>query len=337
MGVKIITHFVNNYTDYWLFLRPVFSGIDYKQNCMQQRYSEYTSFLKEKFGRRVQKLSIDGGFTCPNRDGTKGTGGCIFCNNDSFSPDYCRKGEGITRQIKDGIDFFRTKYDGQAYLAYFQAYSNTYAPLSVLKERYEEALAYPGVVGLVIGTRPDAVNEEVLDYLEELSRQYYVCVEYGVESVHDRVLQRINRGHTFRETEWAIGETAARNIPVGAHLIFGLPGESREEMLEGAITLSRLPIHILKFHQLQIIRQTTLAEEYLKNREAFRLYGVDEYLDFIVEVIENIRPDIYLERFVNQSPEEYLIAPHWGIKNYEFTAKLRKRLEELDTWQGRRV
>lgn len=301
----------------------------------QKRYNDYPTYFRTLFGERVQKLSIDGGFTCPNRDGSKGIGGCSFCNNDSFNPDYCRAVKGITRQIEEGIRFFGHKYNNQKYLAYFQAYSNTYAPLEVLKQRYEEALAHPMIAGLVIGTRPDTVNDEVLDYLELLAREYYVCVEYGVESVNDEVLQRVNRGHGFAASERAIRGTAGRGIAIGAHLIFGLPGESRESMLEGAVRLCELPIQVLKLHQLQIVKDTRMAEEYAENPSAFQLYTQEEYLDFVVEVIERIRPDVYLERFVNQSPPEYLIAPKWGIKNFEFTAKLDKRLEELDTWQGR--
>ena len=301
----------------------------------QKRYNDYPTYFRTLFGERVQKLSIDGGFTCPNRDGSKGIGGCSFCNNDSFNPYYCRAVEGITRQIEEGIRFFGHKYNKQKYLAYFQAYSNTYAPLEVLKQRYEEALAHPMIAGLVIGTRPDTVNDEVLDYLELLAREYYVCVEYGVESVNDEVLQRVNRGHGFAASERAIRGTAGRGIAIGAHLIFGLPGESRESMLEGAVRLCELPIQVLKLHQLQIVKDTRMAEEYAENPSAFQLYTQEEYLDFVVEVIERIRPDVYLERFVNQSPPEYLIAPKWGIKNFEFTAKLDKRLRELDTWQGK--
>ena len=301
----------------------------------QKRYNDYPTYFRTLFGERVQKLSIDGGFTCPNRDGSKGIGGCSFCNNDSFNPDYCRAVEGITRQIEEGIRFFGHKYNKQKYLAYFQVYSNTYAPLEVLKQRYEEALAHPMIAGLVIGTRPDTVNDEVLDYLELLAREYYVCVEYGVESVNDEVLQRVNRGHGFAASERAIRGTAGRGIAIGAHLIFGLPGESRESMLEGAVRCE-LPIQVLKLHQLQIVKDTRMAEEYAENPSAFQLYTQEEYLDFVVEVIERIRPDVYLERFVNQSPPEYLIAPKWGIKNFEFTAKLDKRLEEMDTWQGKR-
>lgn len=301
-----------------------------------KRYRDYPSFFKTLFRERVQKLSIDGGFTCPNRDGRKSTGGCTFCNNRSFNPDYCRATLSVTRQIEAGRQFFAHKYAGQKYLAYFQAYSNTYAPLEVLRRKYEEALACPDVVGLVIGTRPDTVNEEILDYIGELAQRYYVCVEYGVESANEEVLRRINRGHTFAEAEAAIRLTAGRGIRIGAHLIFGLPGETRESMLEGAVRLCELPVDVLKLHQLQIIRDTPMAEEYLRNPSAFRLYALDEYLDFVVDVIEHIRPGVYLERFVNQAPEEYLIAPKWGVKNFEFTAKLEKRLKERDAWQGKK-
>ena len=205
----------------------------------------------------------------------------------------------------------------------------------MLKQRYEEALSHPMISGLVIGTRPDVVNEEVLDYLEELAKRYYVCVEYGVESVNDEILRRVNRGHDFAVAERAIRATAGRGITIGAHLIFGLPGESRESMLEGAVRLCELPIHVLKLHQLQIVKGTRMAEQYVNNPALFQLYTLEEYLDFVVKVIERVRPEVYLERFVNQSPAEYLIAPQWGIKNHEFTAKLDKRLEELDTWQGK--
>lgn len=299
-----------------------------------RRYNDFPAFCRKVFGERVQKLSIDGGFTCPNRDGKKGTGGCTFCNNESFNPDYCRSVSGITEQIKEGVSFFQAKYQGQKYLAYFQAYSNTYAALEELKQKYGEALSHPQVAGLVIATRPDAVDDRVLDYLEELAKEHYVCVEYGVESASDTVLQGVNRGHSYADAEKTILKTAGRGIYIGAHLIFGLPGESRESMLDGAVRLSRLPINILKLHQLQIIRGTRMAEEYLRATESFRLYTMEEYLDFVADVIERINPDVYLERFVNQSPDQYLIAPKWGVKNFEFVAKLDRRLRERDIWQG---
>lgn len=300
----------------------------------EKRYRDLPAFFKMRFGERVQKLSVDAGFTCPNRDGSKGWGGCTYCNNESFHPEYCRPVKGIRQQLVEGIRFFGRKYKGQKYLAYFQAYSNTYAPLEVLKRKYEEALACPGIVGLVIATRPDAVDEEKLDYIARLAERCYVCVEYGVESVHDDILGGIHRGHTYAEAEWAIRETAGRRIYTGAHLILGLPGESRTAMVEGAGQLSRLPLHVLKLHQLQIIRDTPMADRYARDPQQFGLYTLEEYLDIVAEVIGRINPEVYLERFVNQSPDEYLIAPKWGVKNYEFVAKLEKILEKKNISQG---
>ena len=308
----------------------------YQEMMNEKRYNDFPAFFKKMFRERVQKLSIDGGFSCPNRDGSKGTGGCTFCNNRSFNPEYCRSTVSVSRQIEEGRRFFASKYKGQKYLAYFQAYSNTYAPLEVLRRKYEEALASPDIVGVVIGTRPDTVDADILDYIGELARKYYVCIEYGVESVNDAVLAGINRGHTFEDAEKAIRMTAERGIRIGAHLIFGLPGESPRSMLEGAVRLCDLPIDVLKLHQLQIIRDTRMADDYLANPDGFRLYTLEEYLDFVVDVIEHIRPEVYLERFVNQAPEEYLIAPRWGIKNFEFVAKLDKRLREREGWQGKK-
>ncbi len=301
----------------------------------KKRYNDFPAFCRRLFGGRVQKLSVDGGFSCPNRDGKKGTGGCTFCNNESFNPDYCRSVESIYCQLDKGIRFFDAKYQGQHYLAYFQAYSNTYAPLEVLRKRYEEALSHPGIVGIVIATRPDVINEEILDYLEQLARKCYVCIEFGIESTDNAVLEKINRGHTYEDAERAVKCAAGRGVYIGAHLIFGLPGETTQSMLEGAVRVSRLPVDILKLHQLQIVRGTRMAEEYLDNPSLFRLYNLNEYLDFVVDVIERMNPEVYLERFVNQSPPEYLIAPNWGVKNYEFVAKLDKRLKERDSWQGK--
>ena len=220
-------------------------------------------------------------------------------------------------------------------MAYFQAYSNTYAPLDVLKLRYEEALAHPMISGLVIGTRPDVVSEEVLDYLEELARRYYVCVEYGVESVNDTVLRQVNRGHDFAASVDAICRTAEMGIAVGAHMILGLPGENREMILSHADKMSRLPLDTIKLHQLQLILHTRMAAEYKSNPNDFHLYDVDEYIDLAIDFAERLSPHIAIERFVSQSPAELLIAPNWGIKNYEFTARLLKRMKERDTWQGK--
>ena len=301
----------------------------------KKRYNDYPTYFRTLFQERVQKLSIDGGFTCPNRDGSKGVGGCSFCNNESFNPGYCRAVRGITEQIEEGIRFFARKYKGQKYLAYFQAYTNTYGELEELKRKYEEALAVADVVGLVIGTRPDCMPDDLLDYLEELNKRTFVWIEYGIESTDDETLRRINRGHTFAEAEDAIVRTARRGMPVGGHVILGLPGEEREALIKQAEQLSRLPLTTLKLHQLQLIRGTRMASEYEKTPELFHLYSADEYIDLVIDYIEHLRPDLVLERFVSQSPKELLIAPDWGLKNYEFTEKVKKRMNERNAWQGK--
>ena len=301
----------------------------------RKRYNDYPAYFKELFGERVQKLSIDGGFTCPNRDGKKGTGGCTFCNNESFNPGYCRAVSGISRQIGEGRAFFARKYIGQKYLAYFQAYTNTYGELEELKRKYEEALMVEDVVGLVIGTRPDCMPISLLDYLEDLGKRTFVLVEYGIESTDDETLRRINRGHTFAVSAEAVRKTAERGILVGGHIILGLPGEEREMLIRQAGVLSQLPLTTLKLHQLQLIKGTRMASEYVKEPEAFHLYTADEYVDLVIDYIEHLRPDIVLERFVSQSPKELLIAPDWGLKNYEFTDKVKKRMREKDAWQGK--
>lgn len=300
-----------------------------------KRYNDFSTYFRNKFDQRVQKISVDAGFTCPNRDGSRGRGGCTYCNNDTFNPDYCQPEQRVTSQLQKGIAFFSKKYKAMQYLAYFQPYSNTYAPLEKLRELYEEALAYPQVVGLVIATRPDCVDEPILDYLAELSRKTYVMVEYGIESHLDRTLERINRGHTFGESVRALEATAARKINSCAHLILGLPGEERHDFLEQARVISQLPVGNLKLHQLQIHRGTVLAHQYARHPEAFRLFSVEEYVDLVVDYLELLNPAIVVERFVSQSPPELLIAPRWNLKNFEFAAKVEKRLAERNTLQGR--
>lgn len=301
----------------------------------RRAYRDFGELLKEAFPFKVQKISVNAGCTCPNRDGTKGYGGCTYCNNQTFSPDYCLTGQSVGRQLQDGIRFFSHKYPEMKYLAYFQAYTNTYGELPLLIRKYEEALAFPEVAGLIIGTRPDCMPEELLDYLERLSRECFVLVEYGVESTLDRTLRRINRGHTYRESEEAVRRTAGRGIRTGAHLILGLPGESREEILRHAGAISTLPLDTLKLHQLQLIRHTRMATEYAEHPEAFRLYTADEYIDLAIDFIERLSPSIAIERFVSQSPKELLIAPAWALKNHVFTDRLNKRLALRNTWQGR--
>lgn len=301
----------------------------------EKRYNDFGDFLKNHFPFKVQKISINAGFTCPNRDGSKGLGGCTFCNNQTFSPDYCHTEKSVTQQLNEGIAFFSRKYPEMKYLAYFQAYTNTYGDFEALKKKYEEALAHPDVVGLIIGTRPDCMPDILLDYLQELSQRTFVMVEYGVESTLDSTLERINRGHSYTESVETIKRTAARGILTGAHLILGLPGETTEEILDHARRISKLPLTTVKLHQLQLIRFTRMAKEFDEDPKDFRLFTVDEYIDLAIDFIELLNPDFTVERFVSQSPKSLLIAPDWGLKNFEFTAKLNKRIVERDTWQGK--
>ena len=303
----------------------------------ERRFNAYSNYFRELYGARVQKLSIDAGFTCPNRDGSKGTGGCTYCNNDAFNPSYCVPEKSVTQQIEEGISFHRKRYRrSDSYLAYFQAYSNTYAPLGNLKKLYEEALYNSGIIGIVIGTRPDCIDDEKLKYLRELSEKYYVAVEYGIESCYDRTLKRINRGHTFSEAEEAVRATAAHGINTGAHFIFGLPGETREEMLNEAEIISKLPLKTVKFHQLQIIKGTAMEKEYQSNPGDFQLFSWEEYLDFFVRFLERLNPEIVVERFTGEAPPRFLTGSLWGKKRTDQIVSLvEKRLEELNTWQGR--
>ena len=299
------------------------------------RYNELSTWFATIFPGKVQKISLNAGFTCPNRDGTVGYGGCTYCNNQTFNPAYCKTEKSVTQQLEEGKQFFARKYPDMKYLAYFQAYTNTYGELQELKRKYEEALQVPDVVGIVIGTRPDCMPDELLDYLTELNRRTFLIVEYGVESTDNETLKRINRGHTFEVAEEAIRRTAERGIRVGAHIILGLPGETQEMLIRQAELLSTLPITTLKLHQLQLIKGTRMATEYAENPTDFHLYTADEYIDLAIDYIEHLRRDMVLERFVSQSPKELLIAPDWGLKNHEFTDKVKKRMRERDSWQGK--
>lgn len=302
---------------------------------IEKRYRDFSDFLSAHFDGKVQKISLHAGFTCPNRDGSIGVGGCTYCNNQTFSPEYCHTGKSITCQLDEGVAFFARKYPDMRYLAYFQAYTNTYGEFSELKRKYEEALAHPGVVGIIIGTRPDCMPDVLLSYLSDLSRRTFVLVEYGVESARDETLRRINRGHDFATSVDAIRRTVAAGVAVGAHMILGLPGESRDMILTHADRLSQLPLDTIKLHQLQLIRGTRMAREYELAPGDFHLYDVDEYIDLAIDFAERLSPSIAIERFVSQSPAELLIAPNWGLKNHEFTARLLRRMRERDSWQGK--
>ena len=300
-----------------------------------KRYNDFSTYFRSKFSERVQKVSVDAGFTCPNRDGTKARGGCTYCNNKTFKPTYTNLLNSVSKQVEDGVAFFSKKYESMKFIAYFQACSNTYKSLEELKQLYEEALQHPKIIGLVISTRPDCIFPELLDYLEELQRKVYVMLEIGLESHVDKSLESVNRGHTFADSVWAIEETAKRGINNCAHLILGLPGENRKDWLEQARVISKLPVNNLKLHQLQIHRKTVMEKQYAENPEHFHLFTVDEYVELVIDYLELLNPEIIVERFVTEAPEKLLVAPKWGLKNFEFVAKVEKRLAERETWQGR--
>ena len=301
------------------------------------RYNTAVGYFKEKYGCRLQKIVIDAGFTCPNRDGSISRGGCTFCDNNAFHPSYSTPDKSIKLQIEEGIEFHANRYrNANQFLAYFQTYSNTYAPLEKLKEIYFQALEHPAIRGIVIGTRPDCVDDEKLDYLAELSRKHLVIIEYGIESCYNSTLEHINRGHTWEQAVEAVRKTHERGLEQGAHFIFGLPGESREDMIAMADKINSLPIDSIKFHQLQIVKGTKMEREFEEHPERFVTFALDEYIDFFVDFLERLRPDLRIERFVSEVPPRFVNSTPWGlIRNVELLRLLDKRLEERDTYQGR--
>ncbi len=302
-----------------------------------RRFNSYSEYFKKNFGARVQKLTLDAGFTCPNRDGRLGTGGCTFCSNEAFNPSYCSSSKSITQQLQEGREFHRVRYRrADRFIAYFQAYTNTYATVETLRSLYREALGFPEVIGLVIGTRPDCMPEEVLDLLVELGRDHYLAVEYGVESHREDTLLRIRRGHTFQQSVEAIQRTAERGLKVGAHMILGLPGEYHDDWMEGAGIMGRLPLHSIKLHQLQILRGTQMEEEYKKDPTSFRFFKLDEYIDLVIDYLEVLNPAIVVERFAGEVPPRYLAGPGFGlVRNDQILVMTEKRMAERNTWQGR--
>ncbi len=300
-----------------------------------RRFNSYAAYFKRIFGSRVQKLAINAGFTCPNRDGRVGTGGCTFCNNSAFTPSYCQPQLSVGEQIAEAVEFHKRRYRRAAhYLAYFQSFSNTYAPLDELRELYGQALAHPDVVGVVIGTRPDCVDESKLDYLAELAQSKYVAIEYGVESCFDATLERINRGHTFEQSRWAIEQSAARGLNCGAHFILGLPGESDDMLREQVAVINSLPLTTVKFHQLQIFRDTPMQWEYCERPDDFRFWELEEYISLFIDIVEKLNPSFVVERFVSEAPPRYQFGPQWGVRNDVLLARFERELELRNTYQG---
>ncbi len=302
-----------------------------------RRFNSYSAYFRRIMGSRVQKVAINGGFTCPNRDGSISTGGCSFCNNEAFTPSYCKAEKSVTQQINEGIEFHLRRYrTATKYLAYFQSFSNTYADIEQLKKLYDEALSHPLVAGIIVGTRPDCIDEQKLDYFAELARERYVAIEYGIESTYDATLERINRGHTFDVARRAVEATAQRGIHTGAHFVLGFPGESEEMLHEQIETINTLPLSTVKFHQLQIFANTPMASEYDAAPEEFPFWELDEYIDMFIKMLERLRPDIVVERFASEAPPRYHHGRNWGLtRNESILNMFERRLAELDTYQGR--
>jgi len=322
-----------------------------------KRYNTFVGYYRDKYGERLQKLVLDAGFTCPNRDGTVSTGGCTYCNNAAFHPGYSTAGKTLLSQLDEGMEFHRIRYPRAShYLGYFQAYSNTYAPLEHLKQLYEEVLSHPGVVGIVIGTRPDCVDGEKLDYLSALSSgealpgwertlsdgrtltSPIIVMEYGVESCYDDTLRLINRGHDFKCACDAIRETSSRGIDTCAHFILGLPGETGQMLLDQCSVINSLPLRSVKFHQLQIVKGTPMEKLFEEKPEDFLRLDLPSYLDFIVDILERLRPDLYIERVAGEVPPRFVKSTPWGlVRNFQILRMLDTRLEERSTYQGKCV
>lgn len=311
--------------------------MNYSNPFKDKFYNSYNEYFRLTFGQRVQKVSIDAGFTCPNRDGSITKGGCTYCNNDAFNPSYCEPLKPIHQQIDEGISFHKVRYRrAMKYLAYLQTYSNTYASIHELERIYTEALSHPDVIGLIIGTRPDCVDDDKLNLIANLAKSKYVMVEYGIESINNTTLERINRGHTYEQTKDAILKTAEKGIKTGAHLIFGLPGESRDEMMNSVTEISGLPLTTIKFHQLQIVRNTRMAFEYMSHPQGFDLFTLEDYIGFIINYIERLNPHFIIERFTGEVPPRFLVTPPWGnLRSDQVTVMIIEEMRKRNTWQGK--
>ena len=298
-----------------------------------KRYNTYSEYIRKKYGERIQKVTVDAGFTCPNRDGTVAKGGCTYCNNESFNPGYNSALKSITQQIDEGVKFLKRRYGVQKFIVYFQPYSNTYASLEILKKYYEEALRYPDVIGLTIGTRPDCIDEDKLDYLKTLSENYDITVEYGLESISDDTLKRINRGHDYQSYLNALELTKKRGIKTCTHIILGFPWEDKNHWMKTAAELSKLRLHFLKIHQLHIVKDTAMGKQYLRN--PFKLLTHTEYIDVITSFLERLNPKTIIQRLSGEAPLPVLIAPKWGKRYAAIVQDIDREMEKRDTWQGK--
>jgi len=299
---------------------------------MSSRFNAFGPYLKKKFGTVAYKVNVDAGFTCPNRDGTLGVTGCIYCNNDSFRPSECKNEIPLREQIRKGIQYLSMRYRAKKFLVYFQPYTNTYAPVQELEQMYREALSMPSVIGLAIGTRPDCVDEAKIELLQGLAKEHFILIEYGLQSIHDKSLRYILRGHDYQTFLDAVTMTKQKGIYIGCHIIAGFPTETRDEMLVMADALSSLPVEFLKIHQLQIVKGTPLAEQY--QERPFPTFGYDEYLDFLVDFIERLSPEIVLQRLFALSPDTILIAPQWGRTRQQIVRDISERFALRDAVQG---
>ena len=304
------------------------------KTSVTRHYNTFGRYMKGLYGQPVYKVNVDAGFTCPNRDGSLAIGGCIYCNNDSFRPSACSSTASLHEQIEKGIPYLRSRYGAEQFIVYFQPYTNTYASVHILEQLYREALDNPGVVGLAIGTRPDCIDAEKIALLETLSREHFILVEYGLQSIYDKTLAFINRGHDYACFKNALALTAGRGIHVGAHLILGFPTETRDEMLAMADELSGLPIEFLKIHQLQVVKETALADLYAK--KPFATFGYHEYIEMLADFLERLSPDVVLQRLFAAAPDEILIAPVWNKTRSELLRDLDTFMEQRGSYQGKK-
>lgn len=296
---------------------------------MVAKRKDYSSFISGLTGYKTLKIAVDAGFTCPNRDWVKGIGGCIYCNNAAFTPSYCNKSLSISEQLELGKSFYEyKKYNNVKYLAYFQAFSGTYAPIHKLKEFYEEALSVQDVCGLVIATRPDCIDTQTLAYLSELNKRTTLIVELGIESVHDKTLKLINRCHKHADSIDAINALSQKSIRIGAHLILGLPNENITDIYTTIREVSNMPISSLKFHQMQVIKGTRLEQMFKDNAVNLIRWTADEYADVCAEILRRLPERIVVERFVSQSPRHITIFPAWDLKPGEFKKILDYKINQ---------